>query len=139
MRVVAIDPGGSNGVAIHDEKGYMTLTLTEPLELWKLLIAMKPDVAVYEDFLTNHRISQDGLHTVRVIGGILALCDLYGWQRVKHIPSHRKAFLRAAENTLKEVEKPKNVGTTKHEIDALAHLLAYEHRQVLNEARKHMR
>lgn len=132
MIYTALDPGISTGVAIKRDDRYYTLTFTlENLDEGKLReLISKSNEIIYEDFVgySSHqmRVSKDGFETVRIIGRILEICNAL------QIPVHR----RAAQNRLSFLKKAKQMlkakqvicsSPTRHEADALAHMLSWEH------------
>ncbi len=118
-KITAFDPGITTGIAIRMSDGTIfTRAETELPIVYSFVI--KSGIVVYEDFTTAGRISTYGLHTVRLVGAIIALCHISGIPCIRHMPYNRKAFQLPAHKLL---------STTKHlihEEDALAHLLAYE-------------
>lgn len=122
MIYMAIDPGGSTGVAYSINGKYITNTLTDPRELYELIYENKPDVVAIEAFATDHMISRDGIRTIEIVGGVKALCSVLGIAIHVHTPQFRKAFMQPSQQHMSGV-----IGKTVHEIDALAHLLRLEH------------
>lgn len=119
-RITAFDPGGTTGVAIRMVDGSVrTRAETDPEVVFDLVVCS--EYVVYEDFQTAFRIDKNGLHTVRIIGGIIALCYEHDISIFKHSPFKRKAFQEQAHQMLKGQRH------MIHEEDALAHLLAYEY------------
>lgn len=116
MNYIAIDPGLTTGVALKLETVYKTLTVTTPEEVWDLINQLKWDYIICENFTTAGRISGYGLHTVRIIGGIQAICHLKGLELSLRMPQHRRS----------KQAKADKMATVIHERDALAHLLAWE-------------
>lgn len=119
---MAVDPGGSTGVALKIGEQYITNTLTDAKDVWKLIYEHHPDVLAVEAFATDHMVSRHGIHTIEVVGGVKALCVVLGIAIHIHTPQFRKAFMFPAQQELSGV-----IGKTPHEIDALAHLLRLEH------------
>jgi len=72
MKILAIDPGETNGVAVCIDNCYMTTILTEPTDFFKFF-QEGLDAVVIEQFAASV-ISKYGLHTVRIVGGIEILC-----------------------------------------------------------------
>lgn len=130
--VLAIDPGARNiGMAwrlantiYHTDKG------TVPADLYQFFgRTNKPDVVIIEKFAAD-AISKYGLATVRMVGGVEALCYTYGVALVQHEPQFRRAFLDIADNLLREIlKRDGRKGIDDHERDALAHLLSWQELQ----------
>lgn len=120
---IAIDPGVSIGVAIKYSDGkYITCTLTEPSSLWEILKG-KPDKVAFESFRTGGRVDVNMLHTIELVGSIRGICYVLGVPSYGQLPQSRKSFLDEADAKLKDV-----LLHTRHEVDALAHLLLLEWR-----------
>lgn len=124
MTIVAFDPGGSTGVAIHTDTGYITAVIRDIPSLWEIIDSNKPDFVVYENFSAGGMISSDGQATLRLIGAIEAVCYRLNIPTVYQMPGERYPYISRARNMLKQVKQTPIV----HEIDALAHLLLYEFR-----------
>lgn len=124
--VLAIDPGGTTGLAARglSDLEPTTMTTATPEELWDYVMRFEWTTVVCERF-SAQVISKYGLYTVRLIGGVEALC------RVKQIPfvlrttQNRKAYMDEAHAHLMKVGRK----FVDHQTDALAHLLAWEHRE----------
>lgn len=129
LDVLAIDPGNHTGVAYRTSNGkWAALMIYEsPPRIFEFL-KKKPMVLVIETFHTAGRISKDGLYTVRLIGGIEAIAYENGVPIVEHEPYIRMSYLQQAKELLLE-QRGRRIGFTDHEMDALAHLLAYEDRR----------
>jgi len=117
--ILAIDPGVSTGIAWHDTKGYHSTVTKDESDVWALLTGIKWKCVVYETFFTSGRISAPGLQTVRLIGGIVALCRHLDLPTCGQAPQMRYPFQTQSEQMLR--------GHIVHEKDAMAHLLRYEH------------
>ena len=123
--ILALDPGGTTGIAIRLQDGaWDTSTTRDPQELWTFFTSTKPDAVVFELFSTMGRVDKYMLHTVELVGGIKALCHALDIDGYAHVPQNRYGFLEAAEDMLRARRRPFVV----HEKDALAHLLAWEYR-----------
>lgn len=125
MTVIAFDPGVTTGIAIHTDGNYQTLVIKQDFPRIAQLIEYNTlTCVVFEDFNTAGRIDTHGLFTVRLIGQIEAYCYKLGIPTLVQFPPERKQFIDDARSIL-------NAGGKKwvvHEMDALAHLLVYEHR-----------
>lgn len=119
--VMALDPGGTTGVALRAPDGdIVTATCKTPEELWEMLLSPGLEQVVFEKFQAQ-RIDKYGLYTVRLIGGIEALCYQRKLPVTAHMPSERRPFLVDAHDVLAGRR------TVIHEKDAVAHLLRWEH------------
>jgi hypothetical protein len=126
MSIVAIDPGISTGVAIRtSEDQYLTLVVIEPYKLWNILEVHKPSSLCFENFASSGLISKDGQATIRLCGAIEAVCYLKHIKCVIQMPMERKPFIPIAREMLRQRFKKAPIS---HEVDALSHLLLYEHR-----------
>jgi hypothetical protein len=120
--VLALDPGGSTGIALRLPNGaWETNTVTDPADLWDF-IRERPDVVVFEIFSTSGRVDKYMIYTIELVGGIKALCYALSIRSIAHAPVKRYPFLAQAEELVRGQEH------TRHEVDALAHLLAFESR-----------
>lgn len=136
-QIVSLDPGLHVGIAWRNPDGTLDATMIY-LDLQRtykfLLDNPHPKICVFEDFQTAGNISKDGLYTVRVIGGIQTLCLEHNIPCVLQIPSARYSFRDDAAAYLTRLRGSKRRWVV-HEMDALAHLLAFENRQA-NEYRR---
>lgn len=137
MTTIAIDPGISTGIAIHklvsndsvfDDLGYITVVIRNATDIWEVIDHHKPDVIVYENFQSPGLISTDGQATLRLIGAIEVICYRHNIVPIIQYPGQIHAqgapWKPKARLMLKQIKKT----PISHEIDALAHLLLYEHR-----------
>lgn len=129
MRViVGIDPGVSTGVAFALETvsgfQYQTATMVTPEDVWDIVATQNIDVVIIEQFAAQ-TISRYGLHTVEIVGGVMAICHRNHTQIIRDTPQERRPYLPLARAM---VEKGK--GHTIHEVDALSHVLRYMYHNV---------
>lgn len=117
--LLAIDPGVTTGVALKVGEDRKTTNLKSDVELFEFILMA--DEVVYENY-AGQIISKYGLHTVRLVGGIIALCWYLKKPCTRHAPVDRYPFMDKAKLILTHQH-------TQHELDALAHLLRYEHDQ----------
>lgn len=121
-RVLAIDPGGTTGLAWQLPDGsLMTESVNEPEELWQQIDPRLIERVVYEQF-GGRVISEHGLHTVRMVGGIQALCYYHKLPVEGRPPQSRTAFIDKAKE---HIQRTKGIKFVVHEVDALAHLMCY--------------
>jgi hypothetical protein len=119
--VIAIDPGGTSGVAIRYPDGTIFTTACKaPEEVYALIMLPGIEQVVIERFAAV-TISKYGLHTVRIVGGVYALCWEHKIPYTEHAPQHRYPFKKEA----REILKGRRVVI--HEIEALEHLLRWEY------------
>ena len=125
MIIVAVDPGPHIGVAIRYNDGTLDVRMlhNELLEFMDVIMQLKPDEIVVERFATGGRMSGYGHETVEIVGVCRGLAFALGARFEKRTPQQRYAFMEQAHEQLK-------IGRSKlrsHEVDALAHLLSWEH------------
>lgn len=122
MSIVAIDPGGTTGIAVTDNgTDFLTCTYTTPEEVWDLVSREPVDTVVIERFQTSDYLSKYGLLTIEIVGGTKALCHILHKKLVVHVPQNRYSQQDVAKSYLKELDLPFVI----HEEDALAHLMYY--------------
>jgi hypothetical protein len=121
MTVMAIDPGGTSGIAFRLDNGtLLTTTCQEPEQVYELIVQPGLTHVVIERFNAQN-IGKWGLHTVRIVGGVYALCYDHKIKYIEHMPQERRPFLNEARELLRGRK------TVVHELDATAHLLRYEY------------
>lgn len=146
MIILAIDPGITTGIAVRAANGQIAtavctstckacgsedihnLTLrcktcggmSEAVQLYNMICEPTLEHVVYESFQAQ-TISKYGLHTVRLVGAIEALCWKLELPVTTHMPVERKPFL---DDAAKLLEGRRHMI---HEKDALAHLLRFEY------------
>ncbi len=119
-QILAIDPGGTTGIALRLKNGELhTCTTSTKQELFDVLYWAGIEQIVYENFAAE-KISKYGLWTVRLIGAI----EMAAYQRkipiTEQVPAFRRTHLEKAKEALR------GKGVVVHEIDATAHLLKWE-------------
>jgi len=125
MKILAIDPGETNGVAVCIDNCYMTTILTEPTDFFKFF-QEGLDAVVIEQFAASV-ISKYGLHTVRIVGGIEILCKYLDVPLKHQTPQSRLAFVDFAIRLVRKQGTYTSIGDRHHhQVDALAHLLRYQ-------------
>ena len=127
---LAIDPGVTTGVAASICGSYYTFPTKDPNDLFRLIFEYKHCIqyVVYEEFSTAGRVDHNMLKTIRVVGGIVAVCYLSNVIAVKHYPGFRASFMNEAKRILVPGTENghRKMTVTVHELDALGHLLYFE-------------
>lgn len=119
--IIAIDPGGTTGIAIRlPTRNIITCTASTPEEVYDILCKGVFSHVVIENFQAQ-LIGKWGLHTVRIVGGVYALAYQRGIEYVLHMPQDRYPFQKIAKEFLRGRK------TVIHEQDALAHLFRFEY------------
>lgn len=123
MNILAVDPGSRyTGIATRINGIYETVELLDYTVVWKLVAYTDFDLVLCENF-TAVAIAKYGLTTVRIIGGIEALC------LSKNIPFMTQQNVRRLKYKAKAKEMiiaAKGKMIRDHEQDAMAHLLCWE-------------
>lgn len=120
VNVLSIDPGITTGIATRVHGKYSTFEVINYEGVFDIVQDHPWDLVLCENFTAKH-ISKYGLATVRIIGGVAAICYL------------RKIPMKTQQNFERIRYKPKaielmggNKGPRDHKMDALAHLLCWE-------------
>lgn len=133
MRIVALDPGGTTGVAIKEEGAEWGFRQIGPEEhhdsLWYLLMEVYPDILVVEHFEwrpNRHENKEYGDRYVELISreyeGIAKLWGLVHSRKVViQTASQAKSFVKDENIKKLGLWKPGQ----KHAMDALRHALRY--------------
>lgn len=131
--IIAFDPGKSTGIAIaymgHNERyQFATTTVTareddsghvQPsYEAWRF-IRPPVSIVILERF-DARLIDKYGIHATETVGGIKALADAYSIEMLWHTPAQRTPYKRLARSIVE-----KRQGHTRHEVDAMSHMLCY--------------
>lgn len=101
-----------------------TIAVTTNDEVLKMI--RKMEFVVFEQFATSGRLSSPGLATIMLCGMIVGWCKALKIPYEAAIPQNRYTFMKEAQGAVGGLIVPSNVA--KHEVDALAHLLAWEYR-----------
>lgn len=121
MKVIAVDPGITTGIATFIDDKYGSLELTPYMGVWDFL-EQPWDLVICENF-TAEQISKYGVTTIRIIGGIEAIC----YRRKIPLQFHRNVdrlpYIARAKKLLLDLHGmrlPRD-----HRIDSMAHLLRW--------------
>jgi len=125
--VFAVDPGGTIGMAFgifaYELQDVSCWTETDIREVMKAVSEAVDHghlvVLVYEDFISSGSLSAAGSQTLKQTGYLQWAGEDLGITVVRHVPQVRKKCLEQART---HPVQPHGA----HEVDALAHLLAYE-------------
>lgn len=124
MNILSYDPGSRYiGIAYKINDMYITVELQSGAEsAWMYIKMFNWDLVLCENFTAQH-ISSYGLATVKIIGGVLALCwdrnipvkTQQNFERIMQKPRAKEMIIAAQGKMVRD-----------HQQDALAHLLAWE-------------
>lgn len=120
--IICIDPGITSGIAYKLGTIYQTCVANTNVQVYEFLRDYDFDTVIIEQFNASN-ISKYGLRTTEIVGGVEAICWLRHLPLIRRTPAQRIPFLRRAAVMLKD--KPH----MDHQIDALAHLLSWEHKR----------
>lgn len=120
--LLGLDPGGTTGCALKIGRAYMTRTFVHVPELWDFIKEHRPDKVAFEVFVTAGRVDAAMIHTIELVGSIRGICHVLKIPGYGQTAQSRKGFIEPAKAILKGTPH------TKHEEDALAHLLLLEWR-----------
>lgn len=126
LRLVGIDPGYTTGMAFRIDGDLHTLVSYNDDDVLKMLKGVQ--MVVVERFATAGRLSAPGLFTIELVGQIVGWCKALKVPYELATPQARYAFMDYAKSQVgpgKLIERSK---VSRHETDALAHLLAWEYR-----------
>jgi hypothetical protein len=127
---MGIDPGVSTGVAFayytNGAYEYTTNTATSVQEVWDQ-IAWPVKVLIVEEF-NAQLISKYGIHTVEVVGGVIALAYKAGITVIRDTPQQRRPYIAYARAHVPPREHI-TVHEQRHEVDALSHVVRYLYAQ----------
>lgn len=138
VKACAIDPGASTGIAMEfDNDIIATATVPTPdgdiHNIIELLLSKQPRVIIIERFITRGNISRYGLETIELVGAVKTLVylasTLPGWpimELIRRTPAQRATRIPQAKKILTARREEHGFSFTKHEVDALAHLLGWQ-------------
>lgn len=125
--LVAVDPGVTTGMAFRINGKVHTLHIVG--EHRAVLDLLKDaQMLVYERFATGGMLSGFGLETIELGAAIRGYCYAKGIPCYASTPQYRYSHMSRAKAYLERKYGKKITSTSleRHEVDALAHLLAWE-------------
>ena len=126
MKVLAIDPGISTGMAwVSDEGELIASVVTDSKShILQLLqeFAHSDYTVVIEDFVGAGPRTKEAIFVLKLIGFVTAVCLIYEYPLHLQVPQQRLPLLSEAKQ-----RAPK--GAIIHAVDAYAHALAYQEKE----------
>lgn len=130
--LMGIDPGVSTGIAIRFPGGAIVTNTIDTSKtcsvLWDTIYQDNVRAVAFETFATGGRVDPNMIHTIELVGSIRGVCHVAGIRAFGQQPQARRSFIPDAATILQEQSKTNDHVYTKHEVDALAHLLLFEWR-----------
>lgn len=132
--IIALDPGGTTGVAILlPDRTLQTMTFNtikgskpprvkvtfEPQQFFKFLRAVDWHAIVIENFVADNMISKFGLYTVQLVGAV----KMFGFMTNTPVYVQMPQYRYSSKKQMTELLKGRDVVI--HERDATMHLLAF--------------
>lgn len=132
MTTLAIDPGGSTGLAWQDDDlSLHTVVAPSKWAVYGVIRQLQPTTIILERFVTGQRLNQYSRLTIEICGGVEALAHFLGATLIYHKPAAREPWMDQALEILTAEHGPRGAKSkghgvfTDHEQDALAHELAW--------------
>lgn len=125
QRIAAVDPGITTGLAFRVNEQILTCVGYSDDEVLKML-PKSLEYVVIERFQTGSRLDMYGLATIELVGQLVGWCKCLKIPYEVTTPQSRYPFMTEARGAVGGLIEPSEVA--KHEVDALAHLLAWEYR-----------
>lgn len=130
--LLAVDPGGNIGVALRLPNGSIATHRLQTQELlWDYFVSGSPlpDHVIVEEWTYRDGIARpEGVLTASLVSSLRGICYVLNIPIALRTPGSRYGYMDEATKWYQKrysVTKP-NKGHS-HEIDALAHLLTWEH------------
>lgn len=124
MKLIAVDPGYTTGMAFRLPNGkLMTCVCTSKDEVLEM-IETWAELVIIERFATGGTLSAPGLHTIELGAEIIGWCKAKKLAWLYRAPMQRYGGMPFARGAVGHIMP--SSPTAKHEIDALAHIFAFE-------------
>lgn len=124
MQILSFDPGYTTGVALRLANGEYTTCVCTTREECLELITPGIQLVIVERFQTAGILSAPGLHTIELGSEIVGYAKALKIPWVRQQPTQRYQGMPLARGAVgKDIERS---DVAKHEVDALAHIIAYE-------------
>lgn len=127
MNILAIDPGGTTGLAMRVGDDITTVAIKDPALMYKLVYKWcenEDALVVCEDFRAQ-KIDHYMLDAIKLVGGIQSICCVTNTKLVMQYNTIRAKW---AQQDAHKFLKERGARFVIHEEDALAHLYVYEQR-----------
>lgn len=134
MIKVAVDPGGTTGIAIRVHDGTLfTFTTDTPEDLWRVVLDNKPDVLIIEWWsYFKGTVTPAGEYTAGLCHSLEGVYFTLGKRPYKHLPKERLSPIDYTKIAKLQLKKLYQRDFVIHEVDALSHLLLWEARHGSN-------
>lgn len=124
MRLIAVDPGYTTGMAFRLPDGKLQTCVCVNRDDVLEFIDRWADLVIVERFATGGTLSAPGLHTIELGAEIIGYCKALKINWLYRAPMQRYGGMPLARGAVGHVMP--SSPTAKHEVDALAHIFAYE-------------
>jgi hypothetical protein len=121
--IAAVDPGWHTGMAFSLKGQLATCVALNETQVLQFL--EQANYVIVEEFNTAGRLSNAGHDTIELIGQIKGFCKARGIGFELKLPTSRYAFLKQAQAMCGKDKLILKSSTSRHEVDALAHLLGW--------------
>lgn len=128
--LMAVDPGGTTGLAFRFPDGQIaTCTTNSQEDLWQYFLDNPvPDQVILEEWqYFNGRVTPSGFLTANLVASLIGICHILKIPLALRSPGSRANRQQEAEEWYKQNKRRRTIlKIHSHECDALAHLLTWE-------------
>lgn len=124
MKLIAVDPGYTTGMAFRDPDGQLVTCVCTTRDEVLEMIGSWAELVIIERFATGGTLSAPGLHTIELGAEIVGWCKALKINWLYRAPMQRYGGMPYARGAVGHIMP--SSPTAKHEVDALAHIFAYE-------------